>query len=139
VRALEAGKIYKEFTSNVRKTARRLIKNAGGSPAEILLSAASHDGRVEVAAIPFVTPALQASARANEAAAAIDVSPESRRRNVIQMPVVMREDDLPARRRADYERLRRIPESELTGSQRDWLAIYENFDAVGVPLGKVAL
>jgi len=137
-RALEAGKLYREFTSNVRKAARRLVKNVGGNPAEILLSAASQNGRVEVATIPFSTPALEASAHANEAAAAIDVPSESRSSNVITLPVERREDDLPARRQANYERLLRTPAAELSEEQRAWMRVFEHFDGAGMPLGRAS-
>ena len=128
-RALEAGETYRQFTKNVRTAARRLIKGVGGNPAEILLSAASENGRVEVATIPFSTPALEASAGANKAAAAIDVPS-----NVITLPVERRDEDLSARRRANYERLLRIPATELSEEQRAWMRVYEHFDGDGMPL-----
>jgi hypothetical protein len=136
-RALEAGEHYKEFTANVRKTARRLVKKLDGeSPAEILLSASTHNGRTEIATIPFSTPALEASARANQAAAAIQVSPKSLSRNVFPLPVERRAEDLADRRRANYERLKQMPASELTKKQEEWLAIFEHFDLAGISLGK---
>ena len=120
----------------MRTAARRLIKGVGGNPAEILLSAAGQNGRVEVATIPFSTPALEASARANEVAAAIDVLSESRPSNVISLSVEKRADDLIARRQANYDRLMKIAPDELTKEQRQWVAVFERFDAMGMPIGK---
>jgi hypothetical protein len=51
-------------------------------------------------------------------------------------PTETRVDDLAARRQAHYQKLIRIPAEQRTEEQTQWLAVFEHFDAVGMPLGK---
>jgi putative transposase len=57
----------------------------------------------------------------------------------IEQPNGVRTNDLPSRRRAEFERLSRIPKAELTVEQVRWLAVYEKFgDDIGFGIGRSA-
>jgi putative transposase len=125
VRALQAAEIYKKHVSGVRKSMLRLVAAVGGNPAEILVGAASENGRVEVLTVPFSTPQLEEQARANEAAAAIEAPPR-RANNLLQLPVKDREDRTsPEWRHAENERLSALPPESWSWAERIWMSAYQ--------------
>jgi hypothetical protein len=104
-RALIAADIFKNLSRNMRKAARTLEKVVGASPAQILISAATDRGPIEIASIPFTTPHLEESAKAHRAAAAID-SGRVLRLQPRSEPIEKPEEDLMALRQAEAKRLR---------------------------------
>ncbi len=77
-------------------------------------------------AVPFTTPALQEQARANEAAATIEVP--RRANNLFQLP---RKEEprvnrtTPEWRHAENERLSAIPPESWSETERIWMCGYE--------------
>jgi hypothetical protein len=138
-RARAATQDWQRFSSSVRKTAREAVKGLSANPAEILLSGASRE-TIEVPAIAFTTRALEEVARANAAAAAIGAVPsvDSNGGNVVRLPLNKREDDLPGRRRASYERLKKLAPENLSEADRRWLAVYEEFGDDFMGIGRTA-